>query len=161
MQLEGLRQRLPNTKKTAPAWHRGSARGAGGDKLVAPQSRRHTEEQAPREEAPHLCTHASEAECNPPPPRPLSSAAARPWLPEDVAEEERGAIPQSPVVVEGVDGGGQRLQDAVEDTAHQRADVGPQAEVRVPNQAARHLQEPVQLLQVVADRFHLRAEEAR
>lgn len=112
---------------------------------------------------------ASTAECNPiSSPTPLSAAAVPPflqleaqWLPEDVAEEEGGPVPQSPVVVQGVDGGSQGLQDAVEDTANQRADIGPQAEVRVPNQAARHLQEPVQLLQIVADRLHLLVDDDR
>ena len=54
--------------------------------------------------------------------------------------------------------GSQWLQDTVEDAAHQGADIGYQAEVWVPNQAPRHLQEPVQLLQVVAYRFHLLGE---
>lgn len=81
------------------------------------------------------------------------------WLPKDVAEEEGSTIPQSPVVIQGVDGGSQGLQDAVEDTAHQRADIGPQAEVWVPNQAPCHLQEPMQLLQIMAYRFHLLVEE--
>lgn len=76
-----------------------------------------------------------------------------------MAEEEGSTIPQSPVVIQGVDGGSQWLQDAVEDTAHQRADIGPQAEVWVPNQAPCHLQEPVQLLQVMADRLDLLVEE--
>ena len=99
-----------------------------------------------------------------PPPysNPVSSAAAPPFiqllarqLPEDVAEKQGSPISQSPVVIQGVDGGCQWLQDAVEDTAHQGADVGPQAEVWVSNQAPRHLQEPVQLLQIMAHRFHL------
>lgn len=105
---------------------------------------------------------ASRAEWTPSPPPTPSALQAPPWtpleaqwLPEDVAEEEGGTIPQSPVVIQGVDGGSQGLQDAVEDTAHQRADIGPQAEVWVPNQAPGHLQEPVQLLQIVAHRLHL------
>lgn len=76
-------------------------------------------------------------------------------VPEDVAEQEGSTIPQGPVVIQGVDGSSQWLQDAVEDTAHQGADIGPQAEMRVPDQAPGHLQEPVQLLQVVAYGFHL------
>lgn len=112
---------------------------------------------------------ASKAKWNPiSSPNPLSSAAVPPftqleaqWLPEDVAEKEGSTVPQSPVVIQGVDGGSQGLQDAVEDTAHQRADIGPQAEVWVPNQAPGHLQEPVQLLQIVAHGLHLLVEEDR
>lgn len=78
-----------------------------------------------------------------------------PALPEDVAEKESSPIPQGPVVIEGVDGGSQGFQDTVEDAAHQGSDVGPQAEVWVPNQATGHLQQSVQLLKVVAHRFHL------
>lgn len=63
------------------------------------------------------------------------------------------------MVIQRVDGGSQWLQDTVEDAAHQGADIGHQAEVWVPNQAPCHLQEPVQLLQVMAYRFHLLGEE--
>lgn len=59
------------------------------------------------------------------------------------------------MVIQRVDGGGQRLQDTVEHTAHQGSDIGPQAEVWVPHQAPGHLQESVQLLQVMAYRFYL------
>lgn len=59
------------------------------------------------------------------------------------------------MVIQGVDGGSEWLQDTVEDTAHQGADIGPQAEVWVPNQAPCYLQEPVQLFQVVAYRLYL------
>lgn len=76
-----------------------------------------------------------------------------------MAQQEGSAIPQCPVVIQWVDGGSQWLQDTVQDTAHQRADIGPQAEVWVPNQAPCHLQEPVQLLQVMAYRLHLLGEE--
>lgn len=76
-----------------------------------------------------------------------------------MAQQEGSAIPQCPVVIQRVDGGSQWLQDTVEDTAHQGADIGPQAEVWVPNQAPCHLQEPVQLLQVMAYRLHLLGEE--
>ena len=76
-----------------------------------------------------------------------------------MAQQEGSAIPQCPVVIQRVDGGSQWLQDTVQDTAHQRADIGPQAEVWVPNQAPCHLQEPVQLLQVMAYRLHLLGEE--
>lgn len=76
-----------------------------------------------------------------------------------MAEQEGGAIPKSPVVIQRVDGGSQRLQDAVEDAAYQGANVWPQAQVWVPNQAPSHLEEPVQLFQVMADRFHLFAED--
>lgn len=77
-----------------------------------------------------------------------------------MAEQEGSTIPQSPVVVQRVDGGSQWLQNAVEDTAHQGADIGPQAEVWVPNQAPCYLQKPVQLLQVMAYRFHLSKKKA-
>jgi hypothetical protein len=63
------------------------------------------------------------------------------------------------VVIQRVDGGSQWLQDTVEDTAHQGADIGPQAQMWVPNQASCHLQQSVQLLQVMAYRFYLLAEE--
>lgn len=76
-----------------------------------------------------------------------------------MAEQEGSTIPEGPVVIQGVNGSSQWLQDAVEDTAHQGADIGPQAEVWVPDQAPGHLQEPVQLLQVVAYRFYLLVEE--
>lgn len=76
-----------------------------------------------------------------------------------MAEQEGSAIPQSPVVIQGVDGGSQWLQDTVEDTAHQTADIGPQAQVWIPKQAPCHLQQPVQLLQVMTYRFHLLGEE--
>lgn len=78
-----------------------------------------------------------------------------------MAEQEGSPIPKSPMVVQRVDGGSQWLQHAVEDTPYQGADIGPQAEVWVPNQAPSHLQEPVQLLQIVAYRFHLFVEEGR
>lgn len=76
-----------------------------------------------------------------------------------MAEQEGSAIPKSPVVVQRVDGGSQGLQNAVEDAAHQGANIGPQTQVWVPNQAPGHLQEPMQLLQVVADGLHLFAED--
>lgn len=96
-------------------------------------------------------TYGLKARSLTPPPYLTHSALSRPtlysalaqWLPEDVTEKEGSAIPQSPVVIQGVDGGSQWLQDTVEDTAHQGADIGPQTEVWVPNQAPCHLQEPV------------------
>lgn len=100
-----------------------------------------------------------------PPPAPLHPTQLSPvhtqslWLPEDVAEQESSTIPQRPVVIQGVDGGSQWLQDTVEDTAHQGADIGPQTQVWIPNQAPCHLQEPMQLLQVMAYGFHLVGEE--
>ena len=74
-----------------------------------------------------------------------------------MAEQKGSPIPQSPVVIQRVDGGSQWLQDTVKHAAHQGPDIGPQAQVWVPNQAPRHLQESVQLLQVVAYRFYLLA----
>ena len=82
-----------------------------------------------------------------------------PWLPEDVAEQEGSTIPKSPVGIQRVDGGSQWLQDTVEDAAYKGANIGPQAEVGVPNQAPGYLQEPMQLLQVVAYRFYLFVED--
>lgn len=112
---------------------------------------------------PDLATQGLAAKHDPPPRTTSPSALRQPqpllgqaqWLPEDVAEQEGSAIPESPVVIQRVDGGRQGLQDAVEDAADQGADVGPQAQVWVPNQAPGHLQEPMQLLQVVADGLHL------
>lgn len=70
--------------------------------------------------------------------------------PEDVTEELRCVVPEGPVVVEGVDGGRQRLQDAVHDTGHQAAHVRAQVQVGVLDQALDHVKQPVELLQVVA-----------
>lgn len=75
--------------------------------------------------------------------------------PEDVAEEQGRVVPEGPVVVERVDGGGQRLQDAVHDTGDQASHVGSQIQVGVLDQALHHVEEPVELLQVVAYRLHL------
>lgn len=66
------------------------------------------------------------------------------------------SIPKRPVVIQRVDGGSQWLQDTVEDTAHQGADIGHQAEVWVPNQAPQATcKSPAvqQLLQVMAIDF--------
>lgn len=75
--------------------------------------------------------------------------------PEYVAEQQGSVIPEGPVVIERVDGCRQWLQDAVHDAGHQAAHVGAQVEVRVPDEAFDHVEEPVELLQVVTDRFHL------
>lgn len=90
------------------------------------------------EVSPHLPTQPTQLSAVP----PCIQLSAQ-WLPEDVTEKEGSAIPQSPVVIQGIDGGSQWFQDTVEDTAHQGADIGPQTEVWVPNQAPCHLQEPV------------------
>ena len=78
--------------------------------------------------------------------------------PEDVAEQQGCVVAEGPVVVEGVDGGGQRLQDAVHDAGHQAAHVGAQVEVGVLDEALHHVQQPVELLQVVAHRLHLQGQ---
>lgn len=54
------------------------------------------------------------------------------------------------MVIEWVDGGSEWLQDAVHDAGDQAADVRAQVQVRVLDQALHHVQEPVELLQVVA-----------
>lgn len=63
--------------------------------------------------------------------------------PEDVAEELCCIVPEGPVVVEGVDGGCQRFQDAVHNTGHQAAHVRAKVEVGVLDQAFDHVEEPV------------------
>lgn len=68
-----------------------------------------------------------------------------------MAEEQSGVVPEGPVVVEWVDGGSQRLQDAVHDTGDQAAYVRAQVEVGILDQALHHVEEPVELLQVMAD----------
>lgn len=82
-------------------------------------------------------------------------------VPEDVAEEQSCVVPEGPVVVEWVDGGGQRLQDAVHNAGHQTADVGAQVQIRILDQALHHVEQPVQLLQVVAHRFHLKTKRSQ
>lgn len=76
--------------------------------------------------------------------------------PEDVAEQQGRIVTQGPVVIQGVNGGGQRLQDAVHDTGDQAAHVRAQVKIGVLHQALHHVQQAVQLLQVMADRLHLR-----
>lgn len=75
--------------------------------------------------------------------------------PEDVAKKQGCIVPEGPVVVEWVDGGSEGLQDAVHDAGDQAADIRAQVQVRVLDQALHHVQEPVELLQIMAHRFHL------
>lgn len=72
-----------------------------------------------------------------------------------MAEEEGGVVPEGPVVVEGVDGSGQWLQDAVHDTGDQAAHVRAQVQVGVLDQTLDHVEESVELLQVVTHRLYL------
>lgn len=53
--------------------------------------------------------------------------------PKDVAEKQRSVVPEGPVVIEWVDRGSQRLQDAVHDTGDQAAHVRSQIQVWVLN----------------------------
>lgn len=73
-----------------------------------------------------------------------------------MAEEECGVVPEGPVVVERVDGSGQWLQDAVHDAGHQAAHVRAQVQVGVLDQTLDHVEEPVELLQVVTHRLDLK-----
>lgn len=73
-----------------------------------------------------------------------------------MTEEQRGVVPERPVVIERVDGRGQGLQDAVHDAGHQAAHIGAQVQVGVPDEALHHVEKPVELLQVVTHRLHLR-----
>lgn len=59
------------------------------------------------------------------------------------------------MVVEGVDGRGQRFQSAVHDAGDEAAHVRPQAEERILDEAPSDVQQPVQLLQIVTHRFYL------
>lgn len=76
-------------------------------------------------------------------------------LPEDVAEEQGCVVPQGPVVIEWVDGGSQRLQDAVHDTGDQAAYIWAQIQVGILDQALHHVEKPVELFQIMAYWLHL------
>lgn len=67
-----------------------------------------------------------------------------------MAEEQCCIVPEGPVVVEWVDGGSQRLQDAVHDTGDQAAYVWAQVQVGILDQALHHVEKPVELLQIMA-----------
>lgn len=75
--------------------------------------------------------------------------------PKDVAEKQGSIVPKGPVVVERVDGGCQRLQDAVHNTGDKAAHVRAQIQVGVLDQTLNHVEKPVELLQVMANRLHL------
>ena len=77
------------------------------------------------------------------------------YSPKDVAEEQGCVVPEGPVVIERVDGGSQRLQDAVHDAGDQAAHVWAQVQVGVLDQALHHVEKPVELLQVMAYWLHL------
>lgn len=66
-------------------------------------------------------------------------------LPEDVAEEQSCVVPQGPVVIEWVDRGSQRLQDAVHDTGDQATYIWAQIQVGILDQALHHVEKPVEL----------------
>uniref|UniRef100_A0A2D4JG11 Uncharacterized protein n=1 Tax=Micrurus lemniscatus lemniscatus TaxID=129467 RepID=A0A2D4JG11_MICLE len=83
----------------------------------------------------------------------VQAAHQIPVSPEDLAQEQGRIVTQGPVVIQGVDGGCQRFQDAVHDAGNEAFDVGPQAQVGVLDEALGHVQKAVELLQVMAHRL--------
>lgn len=76
-------------------------------------------------------------------------------IPEDVAEKQSSVVPQGPVVIEWINRGGKRLQDAIHDAGDQTAHIRAKIQVWVLNQTLHHVQQPVQLIQIMTYRLHL------
>lgn len=79
-------------------------------------------------------------------------------IPKDVAEKQSSVVPQGPVVIEWINRGGKRLQDAIHDAGDQTSYIGAKIQVWVLNQTLHHVQQPVQLIQIMTYRLHLKGE---
>lgn len=77
------------------------------------------------------------------------------FIPENVAEQQSSIVPQGPVVIEWINRGSKRLQDAIHDAGNQTAHIGAEIQVWVLNQTLHHVQQPVQLFQVMTHGLHL------
>lgn len=59
------------------------------------------------------------------------------------------------MVIEWINGGSKWLQNAIHDAGDQTAYIGAKIQVWVLNQTLHHVQQPVQLIQIMTYRLHL------